>query len=783
MEDVIKLELLSDVSQDRQEYETTEVIYAADGSCLIWIEGKEKELNKNEAIIINAEQKYKICAENKSLVCRLSYPCSMICRLSGEDYVIFHCSRQKRAAEYVELIRQIKEILLEYAGSRRLYRLSAMYQTLLAHLLENFKVTGISSESRRQWEDSRKLSIIKNYVHEHYTEGSNLTKLAEKMYLSPSSLSRFFRKASGESFVSYVRKYRLKKAAQALTDTDLSVARIAADNGFCTSSAMTKDFRQFFGMTPVEFRAKNRKKQSVCKNEDTQQSEQRLRTMLEKEENRQKKKIIEADVSSGERYRPWKTKIVNMGDVSLLQYADMQKHILMLKQKLNIEYVRIWSVFSTDLMITEGKEQQYNFHYINSVLDFCVDHQLKVFLDMGPRTHQALSSENRYIYKTEKGIEFHSEEQWLNMLEQFYRNIRRRYSTDIVNEWIIEFTFFLNERPYYISKNYSSRRVWNLGYETTKRYFPDMKVAGPGLRAGMGTDLENDVLDAFFSTSHVPDIFTSYNFPYEETEKKDGLRKLSDTEFLKKQISDIREQLRLRGYHGQYYVTDWNNSLANRNYVQDSCYRGSYFLKTILENYESVDAMGIWYGSDLLNFYYDSSELLSGSGGLISKDDICKPVFYALSFLNRTGKYRVVQGENYLITENDDNDIYILCFNSSKLDFGYYFTEENMHRPDEVVQIFQDRKMLHLMFDLKGFRENGTCTVRQKIVSEKSGSVLENWGRMGFEKNLVYEDLEYLRRISAPEIRIEHTEICGRHIHLDIELEPNEFRWICIQKD
>lgn len=778
-----KLELLSDVKEPLHEHAQIELIYAVKGNCTVQYDRKKYRMNKEDIILINTEREHGICADRESLVCRISYDYHEICRQMREDYIGFRCNSTAEAGlKYQELHGRVNEVLLEYAASSEsIYRLYGLYQLLLSCLLKSFKLTSIPIENYREWEDDRKLAVIKNYIHEHYMDGGSLSALADKLYLSPSALSRYFKKMTGETFVKYIREVRLQKVVEQLADTETPITRIAADNGFSSPSVMNKEFKSHFGITPGEYRRTHITDSHVQEEEREQRQRQQLKEALDIQSMRRDSEEIEADLSICSEYKKWTCSLMNVGEAAVLKNADMQNHILLLKQKLEIEYVRIWSLFSKELRITENSRKEYNFHYINRILDFCAEHGLKLFFDMGQRTNVAMSSEKKYIYKTEEGIEFESEEEWLRMLERFCKNIRARYREEVWSGWIFEFTFFLNERPYYIAPDYSSRRVWNLGCGIIRKYLPGVRTAGPGLTAGMSEDVRHAVFDSFFSTDVRPDIFTTYNFPYMCTDYENQYRRLHDTDFIRKQIYEVRKELNERGFTGAYYVTDWNNSLANRNYVQDSCYRGTFFLQNILDNYEAVDAMGIWYASDLLNMYYDSYEVLSGSGGIISKDGICKPAFYALSFLKHMGKRKVAQGNNYLITKDSDSMIYILCYNNKSLGYQYYLSEEDMYKPNEVAQLFQNQDRLHLKIALKNLNMEGYCTIRQQILNEDVGGILNKWGELGFEQDLIDEDVEYLRRTAVPEIRIEHTQIHHNSLHLEITLEPHEMRWISIR--
>lgn len=53
-------------------------------------------------------------------------------------------------------------------------------------------------------------------------------------------------------------RLRIQSAAEALVKTAAGISEIAIDHGFCDQSAFTQQFRKRTGMTPRQFRLRNR---------------------------------------------------------------------------------------------------------------------------------------------------------------------------------------------------------------------------------------------------------------------------------------------------------------------------------------------------------------------------------------------------------------------------------------------------------------------------------------------------------------------------------------------
>ncbi len=82
-----------------------------------------------------------------------------------------------------------------------------------------------------------------------------LDSLAAVAHMSPYHFHRIYRALMGESVVDTVKRLRLAEAAQRLTDA-AQVTAVAHDAGYDSPQAFARAFRDFTGVSPSEFRAR-----------------------------------------------------------------------------------------------------------------------------------------------------------------------------------------------------------------------------------------------------------------------------------------------------------------------------------------------------------------------------------------------------------------------------------------------------------------------------------------------------------------------------------------------
>ena len=100
----------------------------------------------------------------------------------------------------------------------------------------------------------REIETVKNYIHNHYGEEIGAQQLADMVYLAPSYLSSLFKKETGQNLSKYIKQYRMEKAKELLTDTNMKIVNISEQVGYPNVSYFVQSFREYFGVSPQKFR-------------------------------------------------------------------------------------------------------------------------------------------------------------------------------------------------------------------------------------------------------------------------------------------------------------------------------------------------------------------------------------------------------------------------------------------------------------------------------------------------------------------------------------------------
>lgn len=110
-----------------------------------------------------------------------------------------------------------------------------------------------SKKQKKNWKLVQDIaSDVKQRLHENIT----LKDVAEKYSFSPNYLGLIFKEEMNTNFSDYVAMLRMEKAGELLAGTNLKVYEIANLIGYRYLPYFSRQFKDYHGMTPLEFRRK-----------------------------------------------------------------------------------------------------------------------------------------------------------------------------------------------------------------------------------------------------------------------------------------------------------------------------------------------------------------------------------------------------------------------------------------------------------------------------------------------------------------------------------------------
>jgi AraC-like DNA-binding protein len=132
---------------------------------------------------------------------------------------------------------------------------SLLRQSRLVEVLSLLVVhyAGAKPRSIPSNQEHQAIGLIKEYLHDRYSENISLNQLVELTHLNRSYLIRVFRQAVGMPPYTYLNQVRVEKAKQLLRQ-GIPVSETAIAVGMADQSHLTRHFKRITGITPGQYR-------------------------------------------------------------------------------------------------------------------------------------------------------------------------------------------------------------------------------------------------------------------------------------------------------------------------------------------------------------------------------------------------------------------------------------------------------------------------------------------------------------------------------------------------
>lgn len=787
------IELYLDIIKDSgpQIHSDIEIIYVLEGEIIFSIANDNITLYKDDIIVLSPGRPHYKKSNIDALICRIIISPDLFTDLSGDSSPTFWCNtaiiENEKDAGLRTLINKILRHHLVKGQQLDFIQMSQYYQLadyLSSHYLLSSEDNFSNQDIDYSGEYTHKALL---YIHANYTQPLTLLELAEHLHLTSSYLSRYLKKNLGVNFKDYLTKIRLSHAVNDLLYSNKSILRIAIDNGFANLAMFNKAFRTTHNTTPTKYKKsmksivdEREKKRSILE----RQILEKLETTIDETKNQDfnEKKVIKVTecLSDGiPMLKPW-TSTINVGTVVDVLNSDIQKHIILLKQKLDFKYIRFWGIFPETISKMYDNEIRFNFSRIDHAINFLIQNDLKPFIQLGPKLRTIIDTigvQSLYTADIVDPKEYDNEH-WIKYLDMLMRHLVTKFGVSEVESWIFE---MWNPSPWDSPwEDWYSDEKYEAVYHAVKKYAPRALVGGCEYERHFHLQTLKKSVKYWKAHDIIPNFVSFQLFPY--IVKNDGntssVTPMTESDYFLREANLMRQTLDdLELNESDLYISLWNMTISNRNILNDTCFKGSWIMKNMLDIAGIVDVAGYWLASDVYGEAYDSNSILFGAAGIITKNSVFKPAFHAFEFMKKAMEFLVVKRDNYLITKDGSGNYLILFHNMKMMNIHSLKKNGESIRFNDLEQIFESNGSMKLCLTLQGV-EPGNYYIRKSSVSKEHGSVLDESNRWSQNVSLRHNDYDYLQRICIPHISISYQEAKDINLLLEIDMISNEFGMI-----
>lgn len=105
-----------------------------------------------------------------------------------------------------------------------------------------------------------RINLVVDYVMLHFERAITVQEVAQRINMSETHFSRFFRKATGLRFIAFLNRIRIQRACELLSTSDDQITAISYAVGYNTLANFNRQFQELKGVTPREYRSASRER-------------------------------------------------------------------------------------------------------------------------------------------------------------------------------------------------------------------------------------------------------------------------------------------------------------------------------------------------------------------------------------------------------------------------------------------------------------------------------------------------------------------------------------------
>jgi xylan 1,4-beta-xylosidase len=363
--------------------------------------------------------------------------------------------------------------------------------------------------------------------------------------------------------------------------------------------------------------------------------------------------------------------------------------------ELGFRYIRFHAIFHDVLgtVRVENGNPVYDWGRIDQLYDAFHAMGIKPFVELG-FTPEALATSPQTIFYWRGNTSHPRPDAWRALVTAFVRHLRDRYGEAEIRTWYFEVWNEPNLAGFW---ERADQQAYFALYENTARAIkavdPRLRVGGPST-AGAAWVPE---LLAFAARRGVPvDFVTTHSYGVDggflDENGQDDNRLSTNPDAVIGDVRRVRQQIQASAFPGlPLFFTEWSASYNPRDPVHDSYVSAAYILGKLRAARAFAQGMSYWTYSDLFEEPGPPPTPFHGGFGLLNREGIRKPAYFAYKYLNLLRGREIPSGDDEAIAASADGRTGLLFWHwqqpAQTLSNRPFFTRVLPAQPAAPVQL------------------------------------------------------------------------------------------------
>lgn len=328
-----------------------------------------------------------------------------------------------------------------------------------------------------------------------------------------------------------------------------------------------------------------------------------------------------------------------------LRRPENMAQLKIASEELGFRTVRFHDIFHDVLGTVRRVDDRivYDWTAIDKLYDDLKARNLRPFVELG-FTPDAIKTSDQTIFYWKGNTSHPQIGPWRDLVDAFVRHMIARYGRDAVRQWFFEVWNEPNLADFWEKADQQAYfDLYLQTAQTIKAIDPQLRVGGPSTA---GAAWVPELLAHVKARGGTIDFVTTHTYGVNGgflDEKGQADTKLDPgAQAITADVLRVRQQIDASPFPGlPLYFTEWSTSYTPRDLVHDSYVSAPYILSKLKSVEGAAQGMSYWVYSDLFEEPGPPTAEFHGGFGLMTRDGVRKPAWFAYKYLHALQGHRV----------------------------------------------------------------------------------------------------------------------------------------------
>ena len=330
--------------------------------------------------------------------------------------------------------------------------------------------------------------------------------------------------------------------------------------------------------------------------------------------------------------------------------ADWQRQFAAVRRDLGFKYLRFHGLLNDEMGVYREDDDGrpvYYWQHIDTLFDFLLSIGVRPFVEFGFMPDALKSGDETVFFWRANVTPPRDHRRWADLIEALVRHWVDRYGLDEVRTRYFDVWNEPNLKDFWTGGFDGYVELYAATAAAVRKVSPDFRVGGP---ADAGGQFVEDFLRACGERGLPLDFVSTHMYGVEGHFDEFGVRGLvmfDNAHIVSDRVGEMRAHIAASKYpDAELHYTEWSSSYSQRDPVHDVYQNAAYVLNILKRCEGDAQSMSYWTFTDIFEEGGVPAGPFHGGFGLLNRDGLRKPTWYAYRFLNLLGPVEL---------ENDDD--------------------------------------------------------------------------------------------------------------------------------